>query len=88
MSGGTFNYRNMFIDDIADEIVEMILANNDASLDEYGDVRGRFFSDATIEKFEQVVSDLRRCAKRVKAIDYLVAYDTDEESFAEEWEEE
>ena len=87
MSGGHFQYDQDVVRGIADEIVDLIKNNEDASLDEYGDVKGTFYSPKTIEKFEQAVWHLRRAAAMAHRVDWLVSGDDGEATFHKRWEE-
>ena len=88
MSGGHFNHNQYRIEDIATEIEEFIASNLDATLDDYGYIRGRFYSEETIAKFKEAVKVLRRAAAMAQRIDYLVSGDNSEESFHRRWAEE
>jgi len=88
MSGGYFDHNEWHIDGIAEQIEELVASNNDDSLDEWGHTRGRFYTDETIKKFEEAAKLLRKAARMVHRIDYLVKDDDCEESFHRRWDEE
>ncbi|MDD4182092.1 MAG: hypothetical protein PHE87_10745 [Victivallaceae bacterium] len=88
MSGGHFDHNEWHIDGIAEIIEELIASNKDDSLDEWGYTRGRFYTDETIQKFEEAAQLLRKAARMVHRIDYLVSDDDGEESFHRRWDEE
>ena len=85
MSGGYFDHNEWHIDGIAEMIEELIASNKDDSLDEWGHTRGRFYTDETIQKFEEAAQMLRKAARMVHRIDYLVKDDDCEESFHRRW---
>lgn len=73
MSGGTFDYKQSSISQIAQEIEDLIDYNPTNG--------GRDFSPETIERFAQAVDLLRRAYILVHRIDYLVAGDDGEDNF-------
>lgn len=83
MSGGHFNYDQYRINDIAEQIDELIKNNDDETLNEWGDHRGRGYSDETIERFREAVAALRVAAVYAQRVDWLVSGDDGEESFHE-----
>lgn len=88
MSGGHFEYQQYRIEDIAREIEELIKQNNSKELDKYGYAVSRGYSDATISKFKEALTALRRAAIMAQRIDWLVSGDDGENSFHKRWEEE
>lgn len=88
MSGGYFNYDQYRLNDIASAIEELIKQNDDTSLNEYGDPRGRGYTPETIEKFRETVHELRRSEEMAQRIDWLVSDDDSQESFHRRWKEE
>lgn len=88
MSGGYFDYQQYRLNDIAEEIKELIKSNNDATKNEWGDVRGRFYTDETLEKFEKAVYALQRASAMAQRVDWLVSGDDGEDSFHRRWDEE
>ncbi len=83
MSGGHFDYKQYELQYIADAIKELIRSNDDESLDQFGDKRGRGYFPDTVEWFELAVYHLRRAFIYTHRIDWLVSCDDSEESFHE-----
>lgn len=83
MSGGHFEYRQIQIWDIAQEIKELIDNNHNQSPDEFGYPIGRNFSPKTIEKFIEAYDILIQAYLYVQRIDWLVSNDDSEDSFHE-----
>jgi len=81
MSGGHFNYDQRRISDIAEDIRTLIENNDDDSLDEWGDHRGRGYSPETIARFKEALPVLERAYIYAQRIDWLVSGDDGEESF-------
>lgn len=79
MSGGHFDYRQYYIDDIVHELREMIESNNDE--------HGYAFSDKTIEKFKIALDILKQAAIMAQRIDWLISGDDGEETFHQRWDE-
>ena len=88
MSGGHFNYNQWRIRDIAEQIDELIKSNDDETLDEWGDRRGRGYSPETIERFREAVAALRVAAIYAQRVDWLVSGDDGEEAFHKRLQEE
>ena len=87
MSGGHFDYRDFYIQNIADQIERVIEENDDPS--EYGDGYVKWgFSERTLDRFREAIDCLKRAAVMVHRIDWLLSGDDDEESFHERWGEE
>lgn len=84
MSGGTFEYTQWQIDEIADQIERLIKNNN------YGteDNPARNYSKETIKEFKKSVKILRKAAVFAQRIDWLCAGDDNEKSFHERLQEE
>lgn len=88
MSGGHFDYAQYRIEDLARGIEGLIESNDDESLNEWGDRRGRGYSVETIEKFNIAIDTLRRAAIMAQRVDWLVSGDAGEESFHRRWDKE
>lgn len=88
MSGGYFEYQQLRIEDIATMIDELVASNDDNSVNEYGDKRGRGYTPETIARFRDAAHYLRVAAAMTQRIDWLVSGDDDEESFHRRWAEE
>lgn len=83
MSGGTFDYRQYSLREIADSIEE-IIKQNDIE-DEYG--YKTEFSPETLDKFKEGIALLRKAEVYAQRIDWLCAGDDGEETFHERLEE-
>jgi hypothetical protein len=88
MSGGRFSYQQHSIMDIAEDIERIIKANDDESINEWGDKRGRGYSPEVIEKLKEGVGILKTAFVYAHRIDWLLSDDDGEESFLERLEEE
>jgi len=74
MSGGYFNYVQNNINLAADEVLEEIEKDQ--------------FEQSIIDKFKQTEEALRKAAKMITMVDFLMEGDYGEESFLKRWEEE
>jgi hypothetical protein len=74
MSGGSFDYDDYHISQIANQIEEHIVQNN----------KEQTYSPETIQRLNEAVDLLRKAAVLVHRIDYLLAGDHGEDSFHEE----
>lgn len=81
MSGGHFDYQQRCINYIADEVEHMIESNDDATLNEWGDPKGRGYTPQTIARFREGLRVLRLAAIYAQRIDWLVSGDDGEDSF-------
>lgn len=81
MSGGQFDYKQSYLEDIANDIEELIEMNDRP--DDWGYVRG--YKKETIKKFQQTVDNLRETYEMVRRVDWLVSGDDGEETFHERW---
>jgi hypothetical protein len=81
MSGGHFGYKQYEIGCIADAIELLIETNDDTTLDEWGNPRGRGYPPDVIELFRAAVPVLRRAQVYAQRIDWLVSGDDGEDSF-------
>ena len=88
MSGGHFQYQQDSIMDIAEEIQNVIYNNDDESIDEWGDRRGRGYSPEVVARMQEGVRALRTAYVYAYRIDWLLSDDDGEESFLERLEEE
>ena len=84
MSGGHFDYQQYRLDEIADSIDQLIINNDDKSAWGFS----RDYSFETINKFRATSFLLRKTAKQVQRVDWLVSGDDSEESFHKRWDEE
>jgi hypothetical protein len=74
MSGGYFKYEQFKLHQIADDIEQLILENDETDWDYK-------FKPETIYEFETAVNMLRRAYIYVQRIDYLVSSDDSEATF-------
>jgi hypothetical protein len=81
MSGGRFDYSQYRISQIAEDIETVIFNNNDDTLDEYGDTRGRHYNDEVIARFREAVKALRVAYVYAQRADWLLSGDDGEDSF-------
>jgi hypothetical protein len=81
MSGGYFNYDQYRIGQIADEVEQLIISNENAELNEWGNTKGRFYPPEVIEKFKIGYEALRVAQIYAQRIDWLVSGDDGEEWF-------
>lgn len=88
MSGGHFEYQQYRIEDIAVEIDEMIKSNDDKSLNEWGQRRGKGYPPEIIEKFRMAAHTLRQAAEMAQRVDWLVSGDDGGDCFLRRWEKE
>ena len=89
MSGGYFDYKDHYINDIADKIQHCLIdTNEDETLNRWGDRNGRFLKPEMIAKFQEAVLVLRIAAVAVHRIDCYISGDDGEETFFEQWDEE
>ena len=66
---------------IADEIEQLILTNDSTELNEWGDTKGRHYSDKTIVEFKNALHFLRLAQIYTQRIDWLVSGDDGEDCF-------
>ena len=83
MSGGYFEYEQYKINQIADQVEQLIRSNDDSTLNEWGDRRGRHYNVATIEAFKRGLRLLNEAAIYAQRIDWLVSGDDGENTFLE-----
>ena len=83
MSGGHFDYKQYGLQYVGDVIEELIRSNDDETLDQFGDKRGRGYSLATIKEFYTAVELLRSAFVYAHRIDWLVSGDDGEVTFHE-----
>lgn len=81
MSGGHFSYDQYKLEYIADEIEQLILSNDSTELNEWGNQKGRGYSDKTIVEFKNAIHFLRLAKIYAQRIDWLVSGDDGEDSF-------
>jgi len=74
MSGGMFDYKQYKLQQIADDIEQHIVDNEDVGCDYR-------YKDETIAEFKRTVEMLRRAYIYVQRIDWLVSSDDSESTF-------
>lgn len=84
MSGGRFDFKQHYIEDIAYEIEHIIGKNNVKNERGYS----YDFSAETIKKLKEAVITLRRAEAMAQRIDWLVCADDSEKTFHEQWDKE
>ena len=85
MSGGYFDFKQYQIEYIAAEIDEVIEANDDESLDKWGQRRGNGYPPEIIEKFREAAHTLRQAAEMAQRVDWLLSGNDDEDAFLRRW---
>lgn len=83
MSGGHFDYNQYKIQYMIDEIEQLIIDNYSEELNEWGDKKGSFYSEKTINEFKVAVAMLKVSYVYVQRIDWLVSGDDGENTFHE-----
>jgi len=81
MSGGRFDHRQYIICDIAEEIQHVIDMNDDESINEWGNRRGRGYSPEVVARLQEGVRALRIAHVYAQRADWLLSDDDSEESF-------
>lgn len=79
MSGGHFDYKQMYLDEISESLDELVKNNNIP--DDYNYCNN--FSKETLKEFQEVSKLLKELRKRISNIDLLVEGDDGEETFLE-----
>lgn len=77
MSGGHFDYKDMYLNEIAESLDELVKYNNIP--DDYNFCNN--FSKETLKEFQDVSKLLKELRKRISNIDLLVEGDNGEETF-------
>lgn len=88
MGGEYFDYAQHRIRDIEDSLHRLIRSNNDESVNEWGDRRGRFFTEDTLARLRLAKKTLRIARKMAHEIALLGSCDIGESGFHETWNEE
>lgn len=88
MSGGYFDYAQYNISNIIDSIEQVILLNDDDTLDDFGQTRGRMYSEKTIQRMKDGIEILKRAQIYAQRIDYLLSDDDGENEFHKRLDEE
>lgn len=86
MSGGTFEHQEHHMRDIAEEIERVISTNDSKEIGEFGSTIGHNFPEKVLSKLKITRDTILKAYEMAHAVDYLLAGDTGEESFLEQWE--
>lgn len=79
MSGGHFEYKDVFLQDISDELKQVILDNNSDNLD---DDRYNFsYSDEVIIELNKISEQAETLGQLLHHADWLLSGDDSEETF-------
>jgi len=81
MSGGHFAYAQHRIEDIASDIEQVIINNDDLTLDQYGYQKGRQYSPEVIARLGDAVRVLRKAYIYAQRADWLFSGDDGEDQF-------
>lgn len=81
MSGGFFSYYQYHIDHVANDIEQLLVDNYSTEKNEWGDPKGRNYSEETMDQFRVALMLLRAAYVYAHRIDWLVSGDDSEESF-------
>ena len=88
MSGGHFNYTQVTIASIADDIDQIVKDNDRDDKDAWGDRIGSHHSPAVIERFMLAARTAKLAAVMLQRVDWLICGDDGEDSFLRRWDEE
>jgi hypothetical protein len=86
MSGGHFNRTNVWINDIAEQILNVIENNEVTDFDSWGQQIGKGYRPEVIAKLKETYVTLRRASTMTHRVDYLLAGDDSEDNFLRQWE--
>lgn len=81
MSGGIFNYKQYYLNDIVSKIEEAIENEISGSVNEWGDATPYGFSEETINEFKKAINLLKLAEIYTQRIDWLLSGDDGEDSF-------
>ena len=81
MSGGHFDYKQSYIETIADDVEFLIKSNKDTTVNEWGQTVGNMYSKKTIDEFKVGLKLLRKAFIYAERIDKLVSGDDGEDNF-------
>ena len=88
MSGGHFDYNQFRVREIAEDIERVISTNDDQTLNEWGETKGRNYPPEIIEKFKEAAHNLERAADMAQRVDWLLSGDDGPDNFLSRWDEE
>ena len=81
MSGGRFDYNQLKISQIAEEVEHLIYTNGNSRKDEWGDEMYQNFPPDIIQEFRIAVHKLKEACVYAQRIDWLVSGDDGEGNF-------
>lgn len=81
MSGGHFDYDQYKISQIADMIEQLIISNDDQTINEWREPKGKRYPPEVIAQFKHGLDIMRRAFVYAQRIDWLVSDDDSPESF-------
>ena len=81
MSGGFYDHKQHFIDDIAESIQLEIEQNDSTEDDGFGQDRGRHYAPLVIDRMSEAVMVLRIAYIYAQRVDWLLSGDDSEDSF-------
>ena len=81
MSGGSFDYNCFRISQFADELKHKMDVNDDETLNEWNEMRGRFYSEEVVEVLKYWQARIEQAGKAAREIEWLYSGDHGEESF-------
>jgi hypothetical protein len=85
MSGGHWDGREFSMTMIADDLAHVIENNDDKTPNDWGNPKGKGFSEKTLARIKKVEASLRVLERAVHHIDYLLSGDHGEGSFNKAW---
>jgi len=81
MSGGHFDYVQIKLEDIVQEIRNIVENNDSNELNEYGDRIGKGFHEETLGELMTGATFIMLASKYIRRIDYLLSGDDGEDTF-------
>jgi len=81
MSGGHFEYKCFEIVLFAEELDREIQANDDTTVDDWGDTLGNRFEEPTISRLKTSLQIIGLAGRLAKEVEWLYSGDHGEESF-------
>ena len=85
MSGGHWDGRQFCMNMIADDLEDLVEKNDDDTLDDWGNRKGKGYSPKTLERIKKTALALRALERAVHHIDYLLSGDHGEDTFDKAW---
>lgn len=83
MSGGYFDYKQYYLDDIASKIEKAMQNENSENIDEWGYHTSNGFSKETMNEFKTAIRLVKLAEIYTQRIDWLLCGDDGEDSFHE-----